>query len=92
MSIRQYWVAYDLSNDRERARVERCVARYGRRLQRRVFVCVLDVPRYSRLLCELAALTCASGSVALAALSDPGEVVTIGQAGGLPQEDWVFSA
>lgn len=90
MSIRQYWVAYDLSDDRERARIERCIARYGQRLQKSVFVCVLDVQRRSQLLGDLAALRCDSGFVAMAALADAQDLITVGKTGCLPSEDWVF--
>ena len=47
MHTRQYWLVYDISNDKERTRVERCVSRYGQRLQKSVFHCVLDARRLS---------------------------------------------
>lgn len=90
MNIRQYWVAYDVSDDRERARVERCIARYGQRLQKSVFVCVLDARRHAQLLGELESLRCRSGFVALAALADSHEVTTVGKTGTFLQEDWAF--
>ena len=93
MSVRQYWVAYDMSNDRERTRVERCVSRYGQRFQKSLFVCVLDVARRSRLLGELEALGCRSGFVAVGSLGDPDEVATVGQTVSAPvSEGWAFEA
>lgn len=90
MSIHQYWVAYDLSDDRERVRVERCVSRYGERLQKSLFVCVLDMQRHLKLQGELEALRCSSGSVVLAPITNPAKVLTIGQQHPCLHEDWVF--
>lgn len=93
MSIQQYWVAYDISDDRQRTRVERCIARYGQRLQKSLFVCVLDLPRHSRLLGELEALGCRSGFVVVGALAEPNGVTMIGSSADMPtREDWVFEA
>lgn len=93
MSVHQYWVAYDISNDRERTRVEHCVSRYGRRLQKSLFVCVLDLARRSKLLGELEALGCRSGFVVVGVLGDPGEVATIGDSVNSPtKEGWIFEA
>ena len=63
MSAAAYWVAYDISNDRERTRVERTLSRYGSRLQKSVFRCVLDRARCERLLQELERLAIKSGQV-----------------------------
>ncbi|ACD82923.1 CRISPR-associated endonuclease Cas2 [Candidatus Methylacidiphilum infernorum] len=91
MGVRQYGVAYDLSDNRERAMVERCISRYGQRLQKSLFSCVLDPKRYMQLQGELAGLRCASGNVVMAALADPVAIVQIGSV--KPKaatEDWVF--
>lgn len=91
MNIRQYWLAYDISDDRERARVERCVARYGQRLQKSLFHCVLDTKRLSLLQGELEALSCQSGSIILASLADPPQWASIGKASTPLGEDWAFT-
>ncbi len=91
MTIRQYWVAYDISEDRERIKVERCVARYGQRLQKSLFHCVLDTRRLSLLQGELEALNCQSGSVILAALADPSQLTSIGKNSVNLEEDWAFT-
>lgn len=92
MSIRQYWLAYDISDNRERARVERCVARYGQRLQKSVFHCVLDTQRLYLLQGELEALACQSGFIVLAALADPPQWASIGKSAAPLGEDWVFTS
>lgn len=92
MPIRQYWIAYDISNDRERTRTERCIARYGRRLQKSVFHCVLDTNRLDQLKGELEALGCRSGSIILAALAEPADISHIGTADtSILTEAWAFT-
>ncbi|MCX7946922.1 MAG: CRISPR-associated endonuclease Cas2 [Hydrogenophilus sp.] len=91
MLPRLYWVAYDISDDRERARIERCIARYGQRFQKSLFACVLDGRRLQRLRADLANLPCSSGFVALAALAAHDEIFTLGASySGMPAESWVF--
>jgi len=91
MSARQYWIAYDLSNDRERTRVERCLSRYGRRLQKSVFHCVLDRERLERLQGELEALACRSGNIILAMLAEPAQILCIGEPQAVLTENWAFT-
>ena len=90
MSVRQYWIAYDISDDRERTRVERCLSRYGQRLQKSVFHCVLDDRRRSLLQGELEALACQSGTIILAALAEPAQINSIGKPGTTLTENWAF--
>ncbi|MEN9984596.1 MAG: hypothetical protein RI925_98 [Pseudomonadota bacterium] len=91
MHTRQYWLVYDISNDKERTRVERCVSRYGQRLQKSVFHCVLDARRLSLLQGELEALTCQSGTIILAALAEPPQWACIGKATPSLGENWAFT-
>lgn len=91
MHVRQYWITYDISDDRERTRVERCISRYGQRLQKSVFHCVLDVRRLSLLQGELEALACQSGAIVLAALAEPPQVLSVGKSGPALAEDWAFT-
>lgn len=90
MTIRQYWIAYDISEDRERTRVEKCLLRYGSRLQKSVFCCVLDARRLERLQGELEAVGCQSGHIILAALADPSLNTSFGEERVSLQEEWAF--
>lgn len=90
MTISWYWLVYDISIDRERRQVERCVSRYGQRLQKSVFVCVLNRERERRLLAELEGLGCTSGSVVLAELAKPPRLTGVGSEVSLLEEDWAF--
>jgi len=89
MTLGLYWLIYDIRCDRERRRVEKCAERYGQRLQKSVFACVLNGDRRSRLLAELEGLGCASGSVLLAELAKPPRLASVGS-GACVQEDWAF--
>lgn len=91
MHIRQYWIVYDISDDRERKHVERCLSRYGQRLQKSVFHCVLDIRRLSLLQGELEALNCRSGTIVLAALAEPARMISIGEPGPALTENWAFT-
>lgn len=89
MSVGLYWVLYDISDDRERHRVERCLARYGQRLQKSVFRCVLDGARRKRMLLELNRLGIDSGQVICAPVQE-----ALAAAIGAPmslQEPWAFA-
>lgn len=90
MTISWYWLVYDISNDRERRRVEQCVSRYGQRLQKSVFVCVLNREREGQLLSDLAGLGCNTGSVVLAELAKPPRLAGVGKKLSLPEENWAF--
>jgi CRISPR-associated endoribonuclease Cas2 len=90
MTISWYWLVYDISNNRERRQVERCASRYGQRLQKSVFVCVLNRERERRLLAELEGLGCTSGSVVLAELAKPSRLAGVGIDVCLLEEDWAF--
>lgn len=90
MSVRQYWVAYDLSDDKERGRVERCISRYGQRLQKSLFSCVLDDRRRMLLQGELTGFACRSGFIMMSALAEPPDSACIGVGQPNLREDWVF--
>ena len=92
MTIRSYWLAYDISNDRERARVERCVSRYGQRLQKSLFLCVLDSRRLAQLQGEITALSCHTGTILIVALSDALVWSSGGETPASLVENWVFTA
>lgn len=59
-----YYVAvYDMSDDRERARVEKCLLGYGIRVQKSVFELILRKPQHQKLLADLQKLKLTSGFV-----------------------------
>jgi CRISPR-associated endonuclease Cas2 len=91
MSVRQYWIAYDIGDNRERTRVERCLSRYGQRLQKSVFHCVLDGERLGRLKGELEALACRSGNIVLAALAEPAQMFGTDKPAAVLVENWAFT-
>ena len=54
MTRNAYYVAvYDMSDDRERARVEKCLLGYGIRVQKSVFELILRKTQYQKLLADL---------------------------------------
>jgi len=71
--------AYDIADDRERARVERVASRWGRRIQKSVFWIPL-ASRYqrNRLVRELRELEIQSGSILLIPAPRWQTVVTVG--------------
>ena len=85
-----YLVAYDISDNRERLRVERCVSRYGRRIQKSVFYCVLDAPHLSRLQGDLEVITCRTGFTLVVALARPARVLSFGTESNPLAENWAF--
>jgi hypothetical protein len=86
---RLYWVAYDIGDDRERRRVERCLARRGQRLQKSLFACVLDEARLRALQADLQALPLRTGQVVLAGLATV-PVLAAGAQPGPTAEGWAF--
>lgn len=90
MTTCAYWVAYDISDDKQRSRVERCVSRYGQRLQKSVFVCVLNTQRHALLLADLHGLGTLKGSVMIGRLADANEVSCVGKSIAHLTENWVF--
>ena len=63
--MQTYLVAYDLSDDKERHKVSRTLAKYGFRYQKSVFEVQMDRNRLSGLRRDLAALDLQSGFVAI---------------------------
>lgn len=75
----RYAVVYDLSDDRERRRVEKLLCGWGHRLQKSVFTVVTPRAGAQRLLRQLEALKIVSGSVILLRLQTQVRTITIGQ-------------
>ena len=59
----EYAVAYDVSSDRERLRVEKLLLGYGFRVQKSVFECKLNKGARERLVAELTELNLETGYV-----------------------------
>lgn len=69
MRFSLFLVAYDLSIDKERRKVEKLMTSLGQRVQKSVFECQLDKARETRLLVALRRLKLQSGDVRIYRLS-----------------------
>lgn len=78
MSADLYWIAYDLSDNRERTKTVRVAKRYGMRLQKSVFACVLDKRKLRRLRTEMESLQLRSGFVAIVRIAENSPFVALG--------------
>jgi CRISPR-associated protein Cas2 len=75
----RFAVVYDISNDRERRRVDKVLCGWGHRIQKSVFSVVTNRVGVQRLQIELGALELKSGSVLLLRLQAQTEILTLGQ-------------
>lgn len=73
-------VAYDVSESRERRKIDRLLTGLGQRVQKSVFECCLDKARETRLILELKKLRLKTGHVRLYRLSGESVQHTIGVA------------
>ncbi len=73
-----YIYAYDLSNDRERQRLDKLLSGYGFRRQKSVFLCRLTRSARRRLDEAIAAMELKSGFVIAAPLAPQGRITTFG--------------
>lgn len=74
----QYLLAYDISDDRERRRVEKLLMGYGFRRQLSVFICRLTRSDKTRLLHQLEEFALTSGFVLMVRIAHDSPVETIG--------------
>jgi len=74
----QYLYAYDISDDRERRKVEKLLMGYGFRRQYSVFVCRLTRSNKARLTRELEQLALTTGFVLTVRIAHDSPVETIG--------------
>ena len=72
-------VCYDMSDDRERRRVDKCLRGYGFRVQKSVFECRLNGAAHKRLSLQLANLAITSGHVRMYRVYAGGNAPVIGQ-------------
>jgi CRISPR-associated protein Cas2 len=75
-----YAVAYDISEDRERQRVEKLLLGYGFRVQKSVFECRMSRGMCERLITELTALNLETGYVYVYRLQSGAKRRTVGKA------------
>jgi CRISPR-associated protein Cas2 len=77
---REFVIAYDISDDRERARVDKVLKGYGFRAQKSVYECRLTVADEAALRRELERLALKSGSARIYRRLAQSEVAVIGVA------------
>jgi CRISPR-associated protein Cas2 len=75
----RYAVAYDLSDDRERSRVDKVLKGWGHRAQKSVFLVLTSRYGIRQLRGQLEALELASGTVLILRLQNAVEPIAIGQ-------------
>lgn len=68
--IKEYAVVYDISDDKERGKVEKTIKKYGFRIQKSVFECKLDKSLKTKLVNELRSLNIRTGFVKIYELTD----------------------
>lgn len=87
---KEYVVVYDISSDRERAKVDKVLKNYGFRIQKSVFECKLNESLKRKLIAELDALNIKTGFLKLYLLTDMIESKTLGNAPKNMDENDVF--
>jgi len=85
-----YVVAYDISEDRERARVDKILIGFGFRVQKSVFECRLSKPARQRLESRLAKLEISSGHVLIYRIATAQRSAAIGAAPPPPDAEVAF--
>ena len=75
---RRYIIVYDISDDRERARVSKILCGYGDRVQESVFECRLSVSMRERLRKQLEALELKTGFILVYRVYDKSKRIAIG--------------
>lgn len=77
---KEYVVVYDISDDRERTRVDKVLKNYGFRVQKSVFECKLNESLKRRLIIDLQALNIETGYIKIYLLTDMIDAKTLGNA------------
>lgn len=75
----EHLVVYDISDQRERTRVSKVLAGYGRRVQESVFECCLNRRLKEKLRHELEALSLGSGFILLYRIQTNSKRLVIGE-------------
>ncbi len=75
----EFVVVYDISSDKERAKIDKTLKNYGFRIQKSVFECKLNPSLKKRLTEELKKLNIQTGFVKIYELTDIIDAQTIGK-------------
>ncbi|WP_353684541.1 CRISPR-associated endonuclease Cas2 [Thermodesulfovibrio sp. 3907-1M] len=75
----EYVVVYDISDNRERLKVDRILKNYGFRVQKSVFECKLNEFLKKKLIAELQALNVKTGFIKIYLLTDIVDAKTLGR-------------
>ena len=86
----EYVAVYDVTDDVERARVDRALLGYGFRVQKSVFECRLTRSTRERLLAELTGLDLQTGHVLVYRLQHGSKPVGIGQVPEKVDDEFAF--
>lgn len=90
MSVQAYLVSYDISDNKERYRVEKTVSDYAQRIQYSVFYAVLNQHHLQKLQKQLQTLHIKTGNVFITSIN-PASWQTIGVNTFNPNENWAFT-
>lgn len=74
----EYVVVYDISDDRERIKVDKVLKNYGFRIQKSVFECKLNEFLKKKLISELQTLNIKTGFIKIYLLTDILDAKTLG--------------
>lgn len=77
--FQEFVVVYDISSNKERAKVDKVLKNYGFRIQKSVFECKLNEALRKKLLLELHELDIRTGFVKIYKLTDIIDAKTVGQ-------------
>lgn len=77
--FKEYVVAYDISDNRERGRVDKILKNYGFRIQKSVFECKLNEALKRKMIKELKLLDIKTGFIKIYELTEIIEAETIGE-------------
>ena len=75
----EYVVAYDISCDRERSKVDKVLKKYGFRIQKSVFECKLTKTQKEKLIQQLKELNIKTGFIKIYLLTDIVDSQTMGK-------------
>ena len=87
----EYAICYDISNDRERSRVEKILKGYGFRAQKSVFECKLTRSGKTSLVTALSKLEIKTGSVKFYRVYGGAERVVVGQPAPSPDDGFAYT-
>lgn len=90
MSVQAYIISYDISDNKERYRVEKTIRDFGFRIQHSVFYAVLDQHHQKKLKSHLNRLNIKTGYIFITSINK-NSWDTIGVNPFIPEEDWSFT-